>query len=156
MAVGSVPFHSVSLLLWLIDICFDIDICMLRIVIYCYELFSIWFIIWLCYCLGGVASTVDIICTADLLCYCCIVIGYDCLLGTVPSELFRRLCVVCVYGYGRVSICMAVGSVPFDSVSLILYLIDIWSDVDICMLCIVICCHELFRYLDYYLIMIFF
>ena len=49
----------------------------------------IWFIIWLWYCLGGVASTVDIVCTADLLCYCCIVIGYDWLLETVLSTLCR-------------------------------------------------------------------
>ena len=53
----------------------------------------IWIIIWLWYCQGGVASTVDIVCTADLLCYCCIVIGYDCLLGTVPSTL----CHLCIW-----------------------------------------------------------
>ena len=53
----------------------------------------IWIITWLWYFLGGVASTIDTDCTADLLCYCCIVIGYECLLGTVPSTL----CHLCIW-----------------------------------------------------------
>ena len=51
-----------------------------------------------------------------LICYTIDVLS---LVMTACSGLSRRLCVVCVYGYGRVSICMAVGSVPFDSVSLL-------------------------------------
>ena len=49
---------------------------------------------------------------------------------------------------------MAAGSVSFDSVSLLLYLIDIRSNVDICKVSIVIYCHKLFSYLNYHLIMI--
>ena len=48
----------------------------------------------------------------------CYAIAVLSLVMTACSGLSRRLCVVCVYGYGRVSICMAVGSVPLDSVSL--------------------------------------
>ena len=59
------------------------------------------------------ASTVDIV--ALLICYDIAVLS---LVMTACLGLSRRLCVVCVYGYGRVSICMAAGSVPFDSVSL--------------------------------------
>ena len=59
------------------------------------------------------ASTVDIV--VLLIVYAITVLSLD---MTDCLGLSHRLCVVCVYGYGRVSICMAVGSVPFDSVSL--------------------------------------
>lgn len=50
-----------------------------------------------------------------LICYAIDVLS---LVMTACSGLSRRLCVVCVYGYGRVSICIAVRFVPFDSMSL--------------------------------------
>ena len=42
------------------------------------------------------------------------------------------------------------------TVFLLLWLIDILSDIDICMMSIEIYCHELFSYLIYHLIMILF
>ena len=54
--------------------------------------------------MGGVASNVEHI---DIMDY--VVLS---LVMTACSGLSRRLCVVCVYGYGRVSICMAVGLSP--------------------------------------------
>ena len=48
----------------------------------------------------------------------CYVIAVLSLVMTACSGQSRRLCVVCVYGYGRVSIYMAAESVSFDSVSL--------------------------------------
>ena len=45
-----------------------------------------------------------------------------------------RHCVVCVYSYGRVSICLAARSVPFDSVLLSLCLIDVYDLMYIYML----------------------
>ena len=52
----------------------------------------VWSIISLWYCLGGVDSSVDIVSIVDLLWYCCIVISYDCLVGTVPLAPCR-LCI---------------------------------------------------------------
>ena len=48
-----------------------------------------------------------------------------------------------------------VGSVSLDSVSLMLYLIDVYDLMLYVCCALLICYHELFRYLDYYLIMIF-
>ena len=49
---------------------------------------------------------------------------------------------------------MAVGIVPRLIVLLLLWMIDILSDIDICMMSIERYCHELFNCLIYYLIMI--
>ena len=72
--------------------------------------------------MASTVGNVDVIEYVMLLIYChwLSLIDRDCPAGSVRSTL-----VVYIYGYGRVSICMAVGSVPFDYVSLILYLIDI-------------------------------
>ena len=43
-------------------------------------------------------------------------------------------CALCVYGYGRVSICMAAGTDPFDSVLLLLCLIYVYDLMYIYML----------------------
>ena len=129
MAAGSVPFDSVSLLLCLIDIWSDIDICMLSIVIYCHELFS-YLIYHLIMILSGRRGLdCDIVYTADLLCYCCIVIGYGCLIGTFPSTqcrsciwlresfhihgcriCFVRLCVVVAFWYALWFLLLGVSS----------------------------------------------
>ena len=101
-------------MLYLIDIWSDVDICMLCIVICCHELFRyldyylIMIFVW-------EAWPRLLIMFILLICYAIDVLS---LVMTAWSGLSRRLCVVCVYGYGRVSICMAFGSVPFDSVSL--------------------------------------
>ena len=78
MAADSVSFDSVSL----------IDICMMSIVIYCYELFNYLIMI----LSGRRGLDCDIVYIVDLLCYSYFVIGYDCLFGTVPSTLCR-LCI---------------------------------------------------------------
>ena len=81
----------------------------MSIVIYCHELFNYLIMI----LSGRRGLDCDIVYTVD-----CYVIAALSLVMTACSGCSRRLSVVCVYGYGRVPIYMAVDSVSFDSVSL--------------------------------------
>ena len=73
-----------------------------------------------------------------ILLYCWyIVIGYGWLIGTVPPNLFRStLCRIRI-SLRESSIYVGFRSVTFDSVSLLLYLIDVYDLMYTCMLCIV-------------------